>query len=154
MTNDYTQEDIDRFWEKVNKTESCWLWTGGKSTQGYGVFRYHGPYIYSHRFSYLLKDKEYDQSLCVLHSCDKPSCVNPDHLFLGTQKENMQDKLNKNRQAKGLSISGVLTEEDALSIIDLYKQGNTQRYISSLFNINQSQVSKIVSGSRWGHLKR
>ncbi len=89
-----------RFWKKVDKTDSCWQWTG--STNGkYGKIRCEdqGPLLYAHRYSYLLHYGDYDQSMQVCHHCDNPLCVRPDHLFLGTRSDNMQDAVSKGRHS-------------------------------------------------------
>ncbi len=95
----------DRFWMHVIKTESCWIWTGNRDKDGYGNIG-NGPrdsykLIRAHRLSYALHKGEVPDNLFVCHTCDKPYCVNPDHLFLGTAKDNENDKVNKGRQAKG-----------------------------------------------------
>lgn len=91
---------IARFWSKVNKglrPDDCWIWTAGKSN-GYGIFRVgDNKTISAHRYSYILHNGKEPGSLFVCHRCDNPSCVNPDHLFLGTQGDNIQDMIDKGR---------------------------------------------------------
>lgn len=78
----------------VKKTESCWIWKGKIGNSGYGVFNRKES---SHRKSYELFKGEVEPGLCVCHTCDNPKCVNPDHLWIGTQKENITDSINKGR---------------------------------------------------------
>ena len=90
----------DRFFTKVQKATSCWIWTGHKLKKGYGLIsrgrRGESP-IQAHRLSYELHIGEIPDGMCVLHKCDNPSCVNPEHLFLGTEKDNTLDMLQKER---------------------------------------------------------
>jgi hypothetical protein len=89
---------VDRFWAKVEKTAGCWLWTASKDRQGYGYFD-HGK---AHRFSYVLHYGLISTAKpCVLHRCDNPSCVRPEHLWIGTRQENMVDRDSKGRGYKG-----------------------------------------------------
>lgn len=111
MPNQFTgPTDIaSRFWPKVSKTDTCWLWTGAKSPFGYGRFKLtiaQGQYRqgYAHVVSYELTYGTIPDGLFVLHSCDNPSCVRPDHLRLGTLQENSHDMVAKGRQAKGDQI--------------------------------------------------
>lgn len=87
------------FWDKVSKLSSCWEWTAAKDSRGYGCFgatKYFGI-SKAHRFSYFLHNGDIPKGMHVLHKCDNPSCVNPDHLFLGTNKDNMKDRDFKGR---------------------------------------------------------
>jgi len=94
-----------RFWNKVNKTDTCWLWTASKRNKGYGAFSYtrDGKMIQdrAHRYSWEIHKGSIPEGLFVLHSCDVPACVNPSHLFLGNNQENVDDMMNKGRHVSG-----------------------------------------------------
>ncbi len=105
-----------RFWQKVNKTDTCWLWTAMLSPDGYGNIKDRErstPSIRAHRFSWELHFGPIPNRMLVCHKCDIPACVRPDHLFLGTDKSNSDDKVRKGRQqgTKGeIHPSAKLTE--------------------------------------------
>jgi hypothetical protein len=88
---------MTRFWAKVDKTTDCWLWTGGKHRQGYGQISIARKMALAHRVSYELEVGPIPPGMSVLHKCDVPGCVRPDHLFTGTQKDNMADCARKGR---------------------------------------------------------
>lgn len=99
------ERQINLFWEKVEKAEEdngCWEWTGSR-INGYGHLCISKENVYSHRVSYMLHSGKDPDGMLVLHHCDNPSCVNPDHLFLGTYRDNTQDMIRKGR-------SGLLTQ--------------------------------------------
>ena len=86
-----------RFWDKINKTDSCWIWSAS-TTRGYGrLMIKKNVTIAAHRYSAMLHFGMFDSRLLVLHKCDNPACVNPEHLFLGTEKDNMVDMVSKGR---------------------------------------------------------
>lgn len=87
---------MERFWSKVNKTDECWLWTRGRTKQGYGTFSLDGKTHNAHRLAWLFTYGDPGE-LQVLHRCDNPPCVRPDHLFLGTVADNMKDRDAKGR---------------------------------------------------------
>ena len=90
----------ERFWSKVKKTEGCWLWMGARDPDGYGSFRVGSRGTHAHRIAYALKVGHIPPGLSVLHRCDNPPCVRPDHLFLGTQLDNVNDMAKKGRARK------------------------------------------------------
>jgi len=93
------QHKINLFLQKIEKTDDCWIWTAAKTPAGYGHFRTEN-YVakkYAHRISYKLFVGKIPEGFCVLHKCDNPTCVKPDHLFLGTYKDNADDKSAKGR---------------------------------------------------------
>ena len=96
--------DLDRFWEKVqlHSDDACWLWLGGRDQYGYGYFRVAGASRKSHRVSYVIAHGALDPSLDVCHACDNPSCVNPRHLWTGTNRANVDDMVRKGRSLRGV----------------------------------------------------
>jgi hypothetical protein len=111
----------DRFWEKVEKTDNCWLWTGAKNRRGYGIFTIDGKQKLAHRIAYFLTRGPLPTNVVLMHACDNPVCVNPSHLVPGTNQQNMEDMLYKGRDPGGqwrkttVSIQGPLpTEQNGL----------------------------------------
>lgn len=97
---------MDRFFSKIIKTDFCWNFVGANRGNGYGCIKVEGKVIDAHRLSYILHIGKIPKGINVCHKCDNRKCVNPDHLFLGTQKENMQDCKSKGRLIMPTNISG------------------------------------------------
>lgn len=144
----------ERFFSKVNKIENgCWEWKGC-TVDGYGQFAVSSKNIVkAHRYSYYIHKGEITNNLYVCHSCDNRKCVNPKHLFLGSNLENMKDKTNKGRQCKGSNRpASKLTENDVLEIRTLLTNGMKQIDIVNKYNISIGTVSQIKSKKSWKHI--
>lgn len=151
----------DRFWAKVWKTSSCWLWTAAQDRDGYGWFKKDRKQVYAHRIAWLIEYGE-DPTLFVLHRCDTPSCVRPSHLFLGTNTDNIRDASRKGRLATGdrngskkFSLKGELSPASRISDVEAYEicvryleEGITQQQLADEYGISNQQVSNIVRGIR------
>lgn len=146
---------INRFIDKIDtRSGDCWEWTAGKTPRGYGMFRTGRNHELAHRVSYALFTGAIPKDMCVCHSCDNPSCVNPGHLFLGTVKDNMRDMVAKERQARGSSNgNSKLTEKQVREIRNKYipYKYSTSR-LASEYKVSRSQISSIINRKNWFHI--
>jgi predicted DNA-binding protein (UPF0251 family) len=145
-----------RFWKRVEKTNACWLWLGGQtggSKMRYGFVCWGRRRMAAHRASYELTRGPVPEGQCVLHSCDNPLCVRPEHLFLGTRTVNNTDKMMKGRHRslpKESNPGAKLTEAEVIEIRRLHAETSLlQREIAGRFGISQSTVSAIVLERAW-----
>lgn len=138
---------MERFWNKVQKTETCWLWEGAKQSGGYGRFIYEGFVDGAHRVAYRLLKGPIPKGLHVCHSCDTPSCVNPDHLWVGIAKQNQSDCIAKGRKAKQNSK---LTIDQVREIRDKYipRKYHLDK-LASEYGVDRAQIHRIVTHQRW-----
>lgn len=155
IKNAWFQKVLDNFWEKVNKTDGCWSWIGGRhKISGYGAFTVLQNHFMPHRFSWILHRGPIPEKYWVLHKCDNRLCVNPDHLFIGDLRMNVADMMTKQRQAKGERTGNCkLTEEQVKEIRSLHvprKMG--VRPLSRKFNCSPSVIHQIVKYKTWRHI--
>jgi hypothetical protein len=161
-----------RFNRYVSKTDSCWIWTGSRS-KGYGDFTIRHVKFKSHRIAWVLATGQWPpDNLCVLHRCDNPSCVNPDHLFLGTNADNVADRHAKGRDARvsgdanGSRLhperlpSGVdhhrskINPDKAREIRSAWRSGARQVDLALRYGLNQGTVSAICRNVIWKEVSR
>ena len=144
----------DRFWAKVIKTDTCWLWSGSKLPGGYGqMARQRGirPHIRAHRLSWELANGDIPDGLFVCHHCDNPACVRPDHLFLGTNGDNMRDMVSKGRStARERNPQAKLTMPGARLIRQRYSEGGiTYKQLAVDFNVSRPAIAFVIRGETW-----
>ncbi len=129
------------FWARVDKSAECWLWTGKKTSLGYGQF----GTAYAHRLVVGARRGE-----VVRHLCDTPSCVRPSHLRIGTQADNISDMRSKGREARGERVgTAKLTQEQVDEIRFRRALGEPQSSIAVAFGISQPNVSRLTNNKTW-----
>jgi hypothetical protein len=138
---------LRNFWDKVDKRSDlgcgCWLWTGSRTKAGYGDLQINNQKHYAHRLAWELVNGDIPDGKIIIHTCDNPLCVNPDHLDLSTQVENLHDAMLKGR------LSGrPLSDSDVLAIRELNSQGWSNIDIAEKFERNPSYISRIVNCER------
>ena len=156
----FEPKDVNRFWLHVDLDGpihpihgQCWVWTAG-TRDGYGQIKCLGRRVNAHRLSWEINCGEIPDGFCVLHKCDNRLCVNPFHLFLGTNQDNVDDKMEKGRAPRG-EKNGLhkLTEEEVLKIRAMYKEGHySQRELGKLFGVVHSRISSVVRKVAWTHI--
>lgn len=152
---------MEQFLRHVDKSgpNGCWQWMGVRSTQGYGGIQVNGTRVSAHRISYMLHHGDIPEGqgfhgYVVCHRCDNPSCVNPEHLFLGTQYANMQDRDAKwRRMAAEGAAHGMakLSERDVKAIRQLAGQ-YSQMELAKMFSVSNSMISMIINRKNWTHI--
>ena len=173
--------DTQRFWGKVDKSGTCWLWLSGKDKDGYGIFHVDGVKIKSHRFSFAETYGSVPAGILVCHRCDNPACVRPDHLFAGTQMDNMRDAASKGRTALG-DRNGSRTHPESrcfgddnpsrrhpermlrgeqkpdsklkeADIVAIRQMGGSHQEIAERFGVSRRNISMIRAGETWKHVQ-
>lgn len=145
---------LERFLEKVDKTETCWIWKGCINRKGYGEINPGGRSSArrAHRIAYELFVGPIPKGLLVCHKCDNRACVNPEHLFLGTAADNTKDMVAKGR-AKGSPgeshRSAKLTAVQVKDIRERAQRGELQKILAKEYGVNRDEISRIVNRKRW-----
>lgn len=146
-----------RFWEKVKKTDNCWLWMSTTHSNGngfrYGYFRYGNKNVRAHRMSWIIQNGFIPDGKCICHTCDNPQCVNPSHLFIGSRLDNMRDAKVKNRLATGekhgrAKLNWVIVGR-IRKICQAGRSGGGIDAMARKFNIARSTIYKIMRNQTW-----
>lgn len=162
---------MDRFWSKVQRGDGCWLWTAAMRWNGYGVFGFGKRVVGAHRVAWELTNGPIPDRMCVCHRCDNRRCVRPEHLFLGTQAENLADMRAKKRQrggagehngtkthperiARGEALPfSKLTEKAVREIRAHYARGGiSMGALGRKYGVNQPAIMKVLRRLTWKHV--
>jgi hypothetical protein len=153
-----------RFWNNVRKTDTCWLWTGATTKFGHGVVickgtKRRGATQKAHRISWLLHFGPVPDGMFVCHTCDVPACVNPDHLYVGTAKDNTRDclvrgRIDRVKRPRGEKHGNSKLNADIVRDIRARReQGETLRAIAERHNTPIANVCQIVKRRAWAHVQ-
>lgn len=154
---DKEKEALERFWSNVEKCDDCWLWIGYKSG-GYGHIKFLGQQWKAHRLSWSLVNGPIPKEKYILHKCDVPLCVNPSHLYPGTQSDNLKDAHRRGRYANAGQPPGEkhamarLTKEQVCTIHRRLEVGETHETLADEYSVTQGNISCIANGKSWKHL--
>lgn len=174
------KNNAERFWKRVDKNGTtpahkpdigpCWLWTGAKDNKGYGVTTFEWKYMTAHRAAYMFHHGNLEGAEFVCHHCDNPPCVNPEHLFLGTNRDNTADKVSKQRQSRGekhskailpgrkrgeAHYSHKLTEQNVLEIRKLWAESKIPlEQLAVRFGVSYGTLERAARGTSWKHLPK
>jgi hypothetical protein len=142
----FSEEFIEKFNKKVLKTDDCWIWLGSKTSDGYGKIEFHDVSYRAHRISYEIHYSDPGVYL-VLHTCDNPACVNPNHLILGTHEHNVADRVRRGRSAVGeKSGRAKLKEKD---IYEIRGSNLSNRELAKLYGMDETTIGKIRNRKLW-----
>lgn len=149
-----------RFWAKVEKTRTCWLWTAALNSKGYGTIGHGGRRpsgswrtILAHRASYLMHVGPIQDGQDVLHRCDNPQCVRPAHLMLGDDAENTRDKMRKNRQARGEMLPQSRLTDAAVREIRQQGARLDVHRAAARYGVTPSTISSVLRAATWRHVQ-
>ena len=138
---------MNRFWDKVDKSGECWEWTGARSSYGHGNIKVDGRALGAHRVALELDGVDIPSGMVVRHSCDNPGCVNPDHLELGSQGDNIQDMHDRGRHKinNGSRFNIKTAEKIRRSAAD----GTNQADLAEHYGVSRQYINDIVRNRKW-----
>lgn len=151
---------IERFWDSAEHIpfSGCWIWMRGLNSMGYGRYTLNGERTVAHRLAYKLTTGKNIDGKCVCHKCDVPACINPEHLFIGTQADNLADMRKKNRHVnpplrRGEDHhEGKLVETEILIIRKRRLTGEKLVDIASDYHVTPALISHIATRRKWKHV--
>lgn len=144
----------DAFMSRVSKTsDGCWAWVGAINSNGYGVFRYRGVRHYAHRASLMILTSNFDRRLQVNHKCDNPKCVNPNHLYQGTQKQNIGDMISRGRiDRRGDRAHYRKLSASQVRAIRRRDGATSRRSLATKFGVSIFTIRDIQQRRSWEHI--
>ena len=158
---EFLESTIGQFWSHVDRRSrnECWLWTGVEALPNDCGFIYGRFSVYAdqrsvnyraHRFAWMLANGEIPKGLCVLHECDVPLCVNPNHLFIGTVLDNNRDAMRKGRVTRGEDVNTAKLTED--KVREIFHSNESDSVLGRRHGVHPTSIAKIRNGKSWKHL--
>lgn len=146
-----------RFWRLVARgaSDACWEWRGYRGPSGYGrLYLKPGAYTTAHRASWIVTHGEIPDGKCVLHHCDNRACVNPDHLFIGTQQDNMADMNAKGRRKTPVMVgethpAAKLTERE---VLEIRASALPREQLEAKYGVSKPTIHQIINRQTWKHV--
>lgn len=159
LEGNITEKERASFWNRVDRSAgvtACWPWTGGTSLSGYGVMRLQGHFINASRAAWIINNGAIPAGEYVLHHCDQRLCVNPAHLFIGTQSANMADMTSKGRRGRGyraqrhgeMHQAARLSDATVAAIRADMEAGGKQRHVALRYGVSHTYVGQLVRGEK------
>lgn len=150
-----TDELIELFEDRVDRSGTCHIWTGARDKDGYGFMKHKKKQRRAHRIAFTIENGPIPEGQLVLHKCDNPPCVNPEHLFLGLVQDNSDDMVNKNRQARGEGHGrSKLTEDEVREIRDRYIYRKvTLHQLAEEYGVYYTVIHKVVTREIWASVE-
>jgi hypothetical protein len=145
----------DRFWNNVQKTDFCWIWTGMKQKSGYGRFSYNGRKWRANRLAWIFSIGLIPDGLHVLHTCDNPACVNPNHLWLGTHQDNVDDRERKGRNKPPRGEANprhALIEKEVIEIRMALNKNKSPSKLAEMYRVSRATIHNIKTRRTWAHI--
>lgn len=166
----YLSTEESRFWRKVKRGDGCWIWTGAKRGKKYGAIRFRGKSWSANRVAWILTNGEIPNGLFVCHHCDTPLCCRPDHLFLGTNQDNMDDMNAKGRGARGETHGFILhpekiprgekrgtsklTDNSVREIRNKFSAGGISKMdLAREYKVDHTTIRSVISRKNWKHIE-
>lgn len=146
---DYSCHELFEASYRLNEDSGCWEWIGGKNYWGYGRLNYNSKHLSAHRYAFEYFKGAIGDGMYVCHHCDNPSCVNPEHLFLGDSQTNIDDMVNKGRHVGCRKLN----ESHVREIKNLLKTDLTQFQIAQMYKVSRSAISNIAYSQTWRNIK-
>ena len=146
-----TEKQKKNFWKKVNKTDTCWLWTGYCRSDGYARVGINKQFQYIHRITWFLTGNIIPEGHIIRHKCRNRNCCNPEHLETGTYTENQSDRIRDGTTVKGEKQH--LAKLTSAQVIDIRLSTESQRKLAKRYNVSQSAIYHIINRKTWMHIE-
>lgn len=146
--------DVVRFLSHVDLSGDCWEWQRATDRDGYGLFKLNKRMRFAHRVAYVIENGDLDPNLLVCHSCDNPPCVNPQHLWTGSNKDNQRDKSVKGRIGGERNPNAKVTETDMAQILERHSLGESVKSLTDEYGFSRCHLYKVLRGDQWKSIAR